>query len=81
MLPMKYSPYVFSFFMSLLMSGIITLSITILNLGWVSGLFALWLNAWFAAFLIAFPTIVAVTPLVRKLVALVIKPAAQHSLS
>lgn len=71
MIPSRYSPYVFSFFMSLLMSGVMSFCITALNLGWIAGLVSLWLNAWSVAFIIAFPTIVLVTPLVRKLVMLV----------
>jgi hypothetical protein len=75
MIPSRYSPYVFSFFMSLLMSGVMSFCITLLNLGWVADLLMLWLQAWSAAFVIAFPTIVLVTPLVRKLVSLVVRPA------
>ncbi len=78
MIPNLYSPYVFSFFMSLLMSAVMSFCITVLNLGWVANLLWLWLNAWSAAFVIAFPTIVLMTPLVRKLVALVIS-APKHS--
>lgn len=80
MIPSRYSPYVFSFFMSLLMSGVMSFCITTLNLGWVADLLWLWLKAWSAAFVIAFPTIVLVTPLVRKLVSLVISAPKQNGL-
>lgn len=73
MIPSRYSPYVFSFFMSLLMSGVMSFCITLLNLGWVTDVVMLWLQAWSAAFVIAFPTIVLITPLVRRLVTLVIQ--------
>ncbi len=75
MIPSRYSPYVFSFFMSLLMSGVMSFCITLLNLGWVTDVVMLWLQAWSAAFVIAFPTIVLITPLVRRLVTLVIQNA------
>jgi hypothetical protein len=75
MIPSRYSPYVFSFFMSLLMSGVMSFCITLLNLGWVTDVVMLWLKAWSAAFVIAFPTIVLITPLVRRLVTLVIQNA------
>jgi hypothetical protein len=68
----KYTPYVFSFFMSLLMSGIMSFVITLLNLGPVDGLAGIWLHAWGMAFIVAFPTIVLVTPLVRALVTAVV---------
>ncbi|GAB3039101.1 DUF2798 domain-containing protein [Bowmanella dokdonensis] len=72
MIPVKYASYVFSFFMSLLMSGIMSLAISIINLGWVDNMLSIWLRAWSMAFIIAFPTIIAVTPVVRKLVSLVL---------
>lgn len=72
MIARQYTPYVFSFFMSLLMSGIMSFVITLLNLGPVEGLLGIWLHAWGIAFVVAFPTIVAVTPLVRLLVNLVL---------
>ena len=72
MIPPKYDSYVFSFFMSLLMSGIMSLAISIINLGWVENMLSIWLRAWSMAFIIAFPTIIAVTPVVRKLVSMVV---------
>lgn len=45
MIPSRYSPYVFSFFMSLLMSGVMSFCITALNRGWVNDLLLLWLKA------------------------------------
>ena len=70
MIPKKYSGYVFSFFMSLLMSSIMSLVISIFNVGLIDGIVAVWLKAWAFAFAIALPTIIAVTPLVRKSVAI-----------
>ena len=73
MIPHKYTPYVFSFFMALLMSCIMSLVITLFNVGIVQGIALIWLKAWGFAFVVAFPTVVLVAPLVRKLVALVIE--------
>ncbi len=47
------------------MSGIITF----INLGWVSDFFVLWMDAYWKAFVIAFPTIFVVAPIVQKLTA------------
>jgi Protein of unknown function (DUF2798) len=58
--------------MALLMSGIMSFVISVFNVGLIDGIFFIWLKAWLLAFVIAFPTIVLVTPLVRKLVSLVI---------
>ncbi|WP_274378332.1 DUF2798 domain-containing protein [Neptunomonas antarctica] len=59
--------------MSLLMSGIMSLVISIFNVGLVSNIIHIWLQAWAFAFSVAFPTILLVSPLVHKLVSLVLK--------
>ena len=72
MVPKKYAPQAFSFFMALLMSCIMSLMISLFNLGLVEGIALVWLRAWVPAFAIAFPTILLITPLVRKLASLVL---------
>ncbi|MDG2154358.1 MAG: DUF2798 domain-containing protein [Gammaproteobacteria bacterium] len=73
MLPKKYQPIVFSFFMALLMSGLMSLVVTTFNMGLVSNLVVIWLKAWGVAFSVAFPIIIVVTPIVRKLSDLVLR--------
>lgn len=73
MIPNKYHKIVFSFFMSMLMSCIMSFVITVFNVGFVSDLLTIWLKAFAFAFLIAFPTILLISPIVHKLVALVLK--------
>ncbi len=73
MIPQKYAAYVFSFFMSLLMSCIMSFVICVFNIGLVDGIALIWLKAWGFAFVVAFPTILAVSPVVRKLVNLVVE--------
>ncbi len=72
MIPAKYTHYVFSFFMALLMSCIMSFVITVFNVGLIDNLFFIWLKAWGFAFMVAFPTINVVAPIVRKLVTLVV---------
>jgi hypothetical protein len=62
--------------MSLLMSGIMSLVISVFNVGWVSDIVSIWLNAWLFAFVVAFPTIIMVSPVVHKLVSLALKEEA-----
>lgn len=50
-------------FMSLIMSG----AITFINLGLVDGFLGVWFHAWIVAYAIAFPTILLVFPLARRL--------------
>ena len=54
------------------MSCLMSLVICVFNFGFVEDLVIKWLNAWLFAFLVALPTIVVVSPLVGKLVSLVI---------
>lgn len=56
-----------------LVSGLMTLVVsgvsTIFSLGFVSGLVGIWMGAWGLSWAIAFPTLLAVLPVVRKFVA------------
>lgn len=80
MIPQKYTPYVFSFFMALIMSGIMSLVIPAFNIGLVDRLLVVWLKSWPLAFAVAFPAVVAVSPLVRYLVSVVIaQPRQSHA--
>ncbi|MBE1301452.1 MAG: DUF2798 domain-containing protein [Alteromonadaceae bacterium] len=72
MIPAKYRQYVFAFFMALLMSCLMSFVITWFNIGLVSGFWLTWLNAWSFAFLVAFPAVILVSPLVHKLSDLVL---------
>lgn len=67
-IPQRYAAYVFAFFMSLIMSGVMSLFISLVNIGVVDGILGIWLRAWALAFTVAFPTVTAVSPLVRRLV-------------
>ncbi|WP_144394664.1 DUF2798 domain-containing protein [Pleionea sediminis] len=78
MIPARFATYLVSFFMALFMSGIMSLVITVFNIGITSDLFVKWLNAWGFAFAVALPTIFVIAPLVRKLVTLLI--AKEHAL-
>lgn len=69
MIPPRLAPVVFglllSGFMSLIVSGVATLR----ALGVVPGFFGLWMSAWVSSWLIAFPSVLVIAPVVRRLVA------------
>lgn len=67
-IPKQYTQYVFYFFMALLMSGLMSLVVTTLNIGIVPHLIMAWFNAWLVGFLAALPAIMIVTPAVRRIV-------------
>lgn len=68
MIPKKFAPMLFglilSGLMSLLVSGISTLRAT----GLVAGFAGMWASAWLTAWAIAFPTVLVIAPLTRRLV-------------
>ena len=68
MIPKKYELLVFSFFMVLLNSGIISLVLSIVHLGFESHTLYVWLKSWGLGFVVAYPMVIVLSPLVRKLV-------------
>ena len=73
MIPRKYQHLVFAFFMAGLMSCLMSLVISIFNVGLVDNILQIWLHAWGFAFVVSFPAVLVVAPLVSRLVNLVIK--------
>lgn len=73
MINRKHHKIVFAFFMALLMSCIMSFAVSIFNVGFVSNIISVWLRAWAFAFVVAFPTITVVAPMVHMLVSLVLK--------
>lgn len=73
MINRKYQQLVFAFFMALLMSCVMSFVISVFNIGFVDNIIFVWLEAWRFAFFVAFPVVLLVSPVVRKLVILVIK--------
>lgn len=72
MISRKHHKLVFSFFMALLMSAIMSFVISVFNVGMVTNIVTIWLQAWSFAFIVAFPTITIISPLVHKLVSFVL---------
>lgn len=50
------------------MSCIMSFFISVFNLGIVEGIFVIWIKAWVLGFLVAFPTVLVVSPIVKKVV-------------
>jgi hypothetical protein len=62
----KHLAWLMPLFLSGIMSGAISCFNMIINKGLVDGFFSLWLHAWSLSWLMAFPLILVVLPLVRK---------------
>ncbi len=73
MIDKKYEFVLFAFVMAAFMAGFMSFIVTLINIGFVDGIFWFWIEAYWKAFLVAFPTIFVVVPQVRKVVALLVK--------
>ncbi|MFT4090033.1 MAG: DUF2798 domain-containing protein [Asticcacaulis sp.] len=72
-LPARYMAIVMPFLLSLMMSGLISLVMLILHGGLTSHLLPDWIRAWAIAWVIAFPSVLCILPLVRKLATLIVE--------
>lgn len=68
MIPKKYEFVTFAFFMSLFMTILMSFVVTFINVGLVDDFLLLWGKAFWRAYIVAFPAVLTVVPLVRKLV-------------
>lgn len=68
-LPAKWANIIVPFILSCLMSGIISFINMLRNLGWIDGFITLWLHNWMISWAFAFPIVLVLLPLVRKVTA------------
>ena len=71
-LPKRYAPYLFGLLLSGMMSFIVAGIATLRALGFVDGLLYNWITAWLGSWAAAFPAVLVVAPLVRRIVAAVV---------
>ena len=67
MISAKYLHIVQTFLVATVMTFIMSFAISAINLGFPTGFINIWLHAWGAAFVVAFPTLTLILPPVRKL--------------
>ena len=73
MIPARFAHLTFSFFLSGMMSFIITGVATLRAIGLSADFVHLWLTAWSVSWLIAFPAVTVVAPAARALSKLVLR--------
>ncbi len=78
-LPMKYAAVVMPLLLSGVMSGMISMVNLWKNVGWFDGFFAKWLGVWLFSWLIAFPTVLVFLPLVRRLTGTIVDMSPPNS--
>lgn len=68
MIAARYTPVLFPLVMTFFMAGVVSLLLTVVNLGLPPGFFRLWLVNWAVAWLFAFPAAMLAIPLSRRIV-------------
>lgn len=72
--PARYASIVMPLVLSILMTFVVSAISTLKSLGAAKAFLATWPAAWGISWLVAFPTLLAVLPRVRRIVALVVAP-------
>lgn len=73
MITPRFAPVIFGFVLSSLMSFVVSGIATFRTAGLIDGFAALWVGAWLPSWLIAFPVVLVVAPMARRLVAGLVK--------
>lgn len=73
-LPARYASVVMPLVLSLLMTFVVSAISTLKSLGPTQAFLTTWPVAWGLSWLVAFPTLLALLPMVRRIVALVVAP-------
>ncbi len=72
-LPVKYMSVVMPLFLLIVMSAIVSFIATLKAIGFDGGLLGQWIQAWGISWLVAFPVLLVVLPMVRKLAGMVVE--------
>ena len=75
MFPARFAPILTGLILSGLMSLIVSGIATFRAAGPAPDFLTLWMSAWAASWAVAFPTVLVVAPLTRRIVARLIQPA------
>jgi hypothetical protein len=73
MIPARFAPILFGFILSGLMSAMVSGIATWRALGLDSDFPAHWLGAWLASWAVAFPAVLIVAPITRRIVARLVR--------
>jgi len=65
-IPLRYAGFVLPFLLSVFMTCIVSFVSTLNSIDFSQDFFYIWLGAWGLSWLIAFPTLLLVLPLVRR---------------
>ena len=66
-LPRRFAPYVFAFLLSGFMTFVVSGVATLVAVGPIDGMVAIWMQGWITAWIIAFPALLVIRPFVHRL--------------
>ena len=72
-LPTRFAPVLFGALLSAIMTCVVSAAVLVLNQGWTIDVLHAWPKSALSTWLVAFPTVLLVAPLVRRLVLKVTK--------
>lgn len=72
-LPTRFAPVLFGALLSAIMTCVVSAVVLVLNQGWSTDVLRAWPRSALTTWLVAFPTVLLVAPLVRRLVMKVTK--------
>ena len=73
-MPARFVPVAFSFVLSAIMSLVVSGIAVFRNAGLADGFVNLWVGAWLPSWAIAFPVVLVVAPIARRLVNGMVRP-------
>jgi hypothetical protein len=68
-----------SFLTGIVTTGMVSFSVILINLGFTEKFWQAWIKSWFLGHLVAFPVILVVSPLIKRLVDFLFKESTQKS--
>jgi hypothetical protein len=76
-LPARFAPILFGLLLSGLMSCVVSGIATVRAIGLPPNFLAMWMSSWSFSWAVAFPSVLVVAPIVRRLVAAMTEPPAR----
>lgn len=73
MIPARYQHFVYGFILSGLMSFMVSGIATYRSLGMIDGFFMIWISNWLPSWSVAYPTLLCVSPIARRIVSKLVR--------
>lgn len=74
-IPARHAVIVMPFILSIFMTCLVSLISTLRSLGLADNLLQVWMGAWAMSWVVAFPALLLVLPLVKKITGMLVEPA------